>query len=327
MLILLMAMILGGPAFLSATEINYKQLYKDVSPSVVLVYGHDGKSASRGTGSIIEKNGLILTNTHVVTNGKDPWKHLIVFLKPDKLTGNVSKDMNRAFTAKIMAINPKYDLALLQMLNPPGDLVPLPLLENLDSIDRGEATAAIGHPGGGAAWTLTTGLISAVRQSYNDVEGWNVIQTQTPINPGNSGGPLLDGAGTIIGINTFIVRKGADGLALEGLNYAVTAVTARKWIEEVMGQLPEVPRKQVETDKPPKPEIVQKAAPPQQKEAETVKPFIAKKSTPEKRKTELPKAPKKTTNYTSKTKPGMEFLGKEFDEEEFMKPFENAKFE
>jgi S1-C subfamily serine protease len=325
--ILAITLVTGFSVFLQAEEINYKTLFNRVSPSVVLVFGHDGKNASKGTGSIIEGRGLILTNTHVVLSDDKPWKYIFIYLKPEKLTGDSKKDMKRAFAAKIVALNPGYDLAILQMINPPNNLQPLPLLDNINTIGPGEATAAIGHPGGGAAWTLTTGRISSIRENYNNIKGWDVIQTQTPLNPGNSGGPLLDGNGTIIGINTFIVRQGKGGMALEGLNYAVTAATARKWVIEVIGKLPDGPQKQVEQVKNPEPVKVAKAKPPSLKKSATVKPFIVQKSTEEKSKVELPKAPEKSSFFTSKMKSGQEFLGKEFDEKEFMKPFKSASFD
>ncbi|MDX2469361.1 MAG: serine protease [SAR324 cluster bacterium] len=222
---------------LMAAEINYKEVYQKASLGVVMVYGTDGKVGSTGTGSIIEKSGLILTNTHVVSNKGKLWDQQFVFLKPAKMTGNNKKDLKQGYQVKVIATNPKYDLAILQMIDPPDNLTALPL-SDLKNVGIGEPTIAIGHPGGGALWSLTTGRLSASFRDYGDVQGWGVFQTETSLNPGNSGGPLLDGAGNIIGINTFIIRKNAGGLALTGLNFAVMATTATGWIKTILGRLP-----------------------------------------------------------------------------------------
>ena len=220
-----------------AKDINYKEIYQKTAPAVVMVYGTDGKIGSTGTGSIIEKSGLILTNTHVISNGGKLWDQQFVFLKPAKLTGNNKTDLKQGFQVKVIATNPTYDLAILQMIDPPDDLPTLPL-SNLKNVGIGEPTIAIGHPSGGALWSLTTGRLSASFLDYGDVKGWGVYQTETSLNPGNSGGPLLDGAGNIIGINTFIIRKNAGGLALTGLNFAVMSTTATDWLKKVLGRLP-----------------------------------------------------------------------------------------
>lgn len=225
------------PAAASAEAIDYKKLYQSASRGVVVVYASDGYNASRGTGSIISKQGLVLTNTHVVTRGHRKWPQLYVYIKPHKLTGDPAKDLSLRFEARLVAKHRRYDLALLQIVRPPRSLTVLPL-SDLSGVSVGEPTVAIGHPGGGAMWSLTTGKLSAAYQHYRKVEGWHVFQTETAINPGNSGGPLLDGTGAIIGVNTFIVRRDKEGLALVGLSFAVQASTARRWIKQVLGKLP-----------------------------------------------------------------------------------------
>lgn len=217
--------------------IDYAELFRKTAPAVVVVFGADAQNATRGTGSIIDESGLVLTNAHVVTQGDKPWPELYVYLLPSKLTGDNRKDLSRAYPARLMAVNGTWDLALLQIQDPPANLPVLALAGN-HGAQVGEPVAAIGHPDEGALWSLTTGQVSALWKDYQGQSGWDLLQTQTPLNPGNSGGPLLDGDGTIVGINVMVVRENYRGEALEGINFAVDAKRARLWAEETIGKLP-----------------------------------------------------------------------------------------
>lgn len=225
-----------GPAH--AESLDYKKLYQATAPGVVLVHGTNKKSGSQGTGSIIDASGLVLTNTHVIRQDGEVWPYIYVYTKPAKLTGDLSRDLKAGFPARVVALNASYDLAVLQIIQAPADLTVLPL-STLEGVGIGEPTIAIGHPGGGAAWSLTTGTVGASFSDMMGRTGWHVFQTETALNPGNSGGPLIDGSGSVIGVNTFIRRKGRDGLALVGLNFAVKSTTARTWLQAVLGQLPD----------------------------------------------------------------------------------------
>jgi len=229
----------GATEAQNKSTIDYAGVFRKSSPAVVVVVGVHKGTMSRGTGTIIDRSGLVLTNTHVVSERGRAMRDLQVFLKPARLTGNASKDLHHRYPAKLVAMHEAYDIALLQILRPPDGLPALPL-SNLQGVEIGEPTAAIGHPGGGALWTLTTGKISAAYDDYKGVGGYHVFQTETAINPGNSGGPLLDGSGSIIGVNTFIVRVNREGIPLVGLSFAVKSTTVRTWITGVMGRLPSV---------------------------------------------------------------------------------------
>lgn len=95
-----------------------------------------------------------------------------------------------------------------------------------ESTEIGSSVAAIGHPGGGGLWTLTTGTISSARNEGKR----QIFQTDTAINPGNSGGPLLDGSASLIGLNTYVKRVNAKGMPLEGLNYSLRSSLASRWL-------------------------------------------------------------------------------------------------
>jgi serine protease Do len=232
------ALITAMTAQAAATSIDYKKLYQQASPGVVLIHGTDKQSGSQGTGSIIDSSGLVLTNTHVIRQGGKVWPYIYIYTKPATLTGDLNRDLKAGYPARVVALNASYDLAVLQIVQAPADLTVLSL-STLEGVDIGEPTVAIGHPGGGAAWSLTTGTIGASFHDMMGRTGWHVFQTETALNPGNSGGPLIDGSGSVIGINTFIRRRGRDGLALVGLNFAVKSTTARTWLAAVLGQLPD----------------------------------------------------------------------------------------
>jgi serine protease Do len=94
----------------------------------------------------------------------------------------------------------------------------------------GDQVYAIGHPEQGGLWSLTTGVISAFRQNYGGVPGKNLFQTDASINRGNSGGPLLDTRGNMVGINSMIARKAADGMTITDVNYSIMSSVALNWL-------------------------------------------------------------------------------------------------
>ena len=244
-----------------AEAIDYKALYNKAAPAVVLVYGESDTLGSVGTGSIIRADGLIVTNAHVIIDHatEKPYPKLFVYMKPDHITGSNADDLSRPFQVQWLAVSPDMDLALLRMVNPPKNL-PLVAVDDGSQIGVGEATAAIGHPEQGAKWSLTTGRIGGEFRDFNGVKGKDVYQMETSVNRGNSGGPLLDGNGFMIGINTSIARRAADGLAITGINFAIKSSVVRNWIE---AQSQRIPTAQVPAIvEPPPPAVVVKAPPP-----------------------------------------------------------------
>ncbi len=169
-----------------------------------------------GSGVIIDSNGYILTNSHVIADGKA--KRINVhFENGDTLPGQVLWN------------DPALDLAVLKV-----DAKNLPVAElgDSDSLEVGQLAVAIGNPLGlDFQRTVTAGVISGLNRSiridqYNIME--NLIQTDASINPGNSGGPLLNAKGEVIGINTAKVQTG------EGLGFAIPINLTKPIIEEVI---------------------------------------------------------------------------------------------
>ncbi len=167
-----------------------------------------------GSGFIIESNGLILTNAHVV-NGVDKVK---VTLKD-----------GRSFQGKVQGIDKPFDLAVIKIK---GKNLPVAPLGDSDSLQVGDWAIAVGNPFG-LDNTVTLGIISTLKRSSSQVgipdKRIDFIQTDAAINPGNSGGPLLNQAGQVIGINTAIRARA------EGIGFAIPINTAKR-IKDVLAR-------------------------------------------------------------------------------------------
>ncbi|RJR39798.1 MAG: DegQ family serine endoprotease [Deltaproteobacteria bacterium] len=168
------------------------------------------KSRSLGSGFIIDAGGLIITNNHVV-EGSDKIK--------------VKLDGGREYEATIKGRDPKTDLALIQITNPPKDL-PFLALGNSDSVRVGDWVLAVGNPFG-LSHTVTQGIISAKGRVIGAGPYDNFLQTDASINPGNSGGPLLNLKGEVVGINTAILASG------QGIGFATPSNIAKSVIPQL----------------------------------------------------------------------------------------------
>ena len=200
----------------SADDAN---LYKKLSPSVVLIYGEteDGGIVS-GSGSIIDSRGYILTNFHVI----EDVKRIKIVMKP---TNPKDKKTAVILDALVERFDEIADLAILKVKQLPKGYNSL-YFGDAYSINIGMDVYAIGHPGGGEDWTFTKGIVSQIADNYKWSNGnmGDVIQTQTPISHGNSGGPLLDNSGKLIGVNSFVSTVG------QNLNYAVSISEIGKFL-------------------------------------------------------------------------------------------------
>jgi serine protease Do len=221
----------------NASEFNPKHLYEEVSKSIVVVTGSDTKNGIRsiGSGSIVHKNGLILTNAHIIFNkeNKKPFKKLFVMLKPDRVTGNFKNDTSRLYKSELLHYSRKLDLALLK-ITPKSVRLPPPLnLADSNFVSIGDPVIAIGHPENAGFWSLTTGTISSKINNYQHIPGKNVFQTETSLNRGNSGGPLIDENGKMVGINSMFSRVSKDGLPVVGINFSIMSNVALQWIQSL----------------------------------------------------------------------------------------------
>jgi serine protease Do len=222
-------------SLISWAGVSPREIYKEKGPAVVLIVASQegSSSASAGTGSILRPEGTVITNCHVIfdesTKASFPVIH--VFMKPEKVTGDMEKDLSRHFTGKVVAFDRDLDLAMLQIENPPAGL-PTVTLGNPNDVGPGDETVAIGHPEQGGLWTITTGVIGTEFENFKGIAGKDVFQMETSLNRGNSGGPLFDVRGYQIGVNTAIARKGEGGVAITGVNFALKASVVQKWLQK-----------------------------------------------------------------------------------------------
>jgi S1-C subfamily serine protease len=209
------------------TGLTPHQIYVKDAPGVAFVtstivrqtespFGFGGESQQQGTatgsGFVINGDGTILTNYHVVENAV-------------KVT--VSFEHGKTVEAKVIGKDPSNDLAVLRIPTEGLTLHPLTLGDS-SKAQVGDPVLAIGNPFG-LDRTLTTGVVSALQRQITSPNGFqidNVLQTDAPINPGNSGGPLLNAAGEVIGINSQIETGGSSGGSV-GIGFAVPINTAK----------------------------------------------------------------------------------------------------
>ncbi|HXI74744.1 MAG TPA: trypsin-like peptidase domain-containing protein [Pyrinomonadaceae bacterium] len=213
---------------LATDEQNNIDVYKATAPGVVYIqstttvrdffgmFAQEREGA--GSGSIIDEQGDILTNYHVIADS-------------EKLT--VSFGSGRNYPAKVVGKDPDTDLAVIRLLQPPKEALTVVPLGDSDKLIVGQKVLAIGNPFG-LDRTLTTGVISGLQrpiraENNRQIEG--AIQTDAAINPGNSGGPLLDSHGRMIGINSQIESPSG---ASAGVGFAIPVNIAKRIVPELV---------------------------------------------------------------------------------------------
>jgi S1-C subfamily serine protease len=218
----------AAPAY-DNEELQNIAVYKKALPSVVNITSTEVvccdfflrpvPQQGQGSGFIIDNQGHILTNYHVVQ---------------DAQTVEITLWNKKKFKANRVGVDPVHDIALLQITGA-TDLQPATLADSQHLL-VGQLVYAIGNPFGFSG-TMTRGMISAIRSvllpSGNRIE--DAIQTDASVNPGNSGGPLLNSHGDVIGITTMIASNpngGADQSA--GIGFAIPISTAKAVVEDIM---------------------------------------------------------------------------------------------
>lgn len=216
-------------SFQTEDEANNIEIFSQASPSVVYVTNTALVRRSpftrnvqeipqgAGTGFVWSKEGLIVTNYHVVQGAN----RIMIRLQDQS-----------SWAAEIIGVAPDKDLALLKIDAPADILSPLPLGDSAD-LQVGRKVIAIGNPFG-LDTTLTVGVVSALGREMTSLTNRtirDVIQTDASINPGNSGGPLLNSLGQLVGVNTQIISpSGANA----GIGFAIPVNTVRRVIPQLM---------------------------------------------------------------------------------------------
>lgn len=172
----------------------------------------DFKQQSLGSGFIINKDGFILTNNHVVE-------------KADEIKVKLANE--KEFSARVIGRDPKTDLALIR-IEPDIPLTPLQFGDS-DTLEVGDWVVAIGNPFG-LGNTVTAGIVSAMYRQIGAGAYDNFIQTDASINPGNSGGPLLNTAGEVIGINSAIFSQSGGNI---GIGFAIPINMAKDLLPQL----------------------------------------------------------------------------------------------
>jgi S1-C subfamily serine protease len=207
----------NGVAFIESTipaEESEESLNPFIEPE------SEGGGTATGSGIVLDTEGHILTNNHVIEGAKTIQVKL--------------GESDTEQTAEVVGTDPASDLALLKVNAPAGELTPLTLGDSA-KMEVGDPVVAIGNPFG-LDRTVTSGIVSALQRQIQAPNGFsidNVIQTDAAINPGNSGGPLINSAGEVIGINSQIETggNGADGNV--GIGFAIPINTAKEVIHEL----------------------------------------------------------------------------------------------
>jgi serine protease Do len=209
----------------------FEALATQVSPAVVQIFakgyapdeaGLLARSASSGSGVVVDAAGYIVTNAHVVLGARTLQVQLAAMRSPQNRS--ILQPRGRVLGAQLVGLDSETDLAVLKV-DPAGlQLTARPLADS-DALAQGQLVFAFGSPLGFES-SVTMGVVSAVARQVEADAPMVYIQTDAAINPGNSGGPLVDAAGAIVGINTFIVSRsgGSDGVGFAIPSNIVRAV-------------------------------------------------------------------------------------------------------
>ena len=201
-----------GVAFISSELRPHQELSPFGVPE------EQGGGTATGSGFLIDTDGHIVTNAHVVEGA-------------DKIEVKLGAS-DKEYTAEVVGSDPATDVALIKVDAPADELHPLSLGDSSE-VEVGDPVVAIGNPFG-LDRTVTSGIVSALQRQIQAPNGFSishVIQTDAAINPGNSGGPLIDEEGQVIGINSQIQNTGNDGNV--GIGFAVPINTAREVVRQL----------------------------------------------------------------------------------------------
>jgi putative serine protease PepD len=224
----------GAGASTSGSGVNWPQVADDVEPSVVSISVQAQGGGDQGSGEVIDGDGHVLTNNHVVAPAADGGQI------------QVALSDARVFPAKLVGADPVTDLAVVQVQGAPDDLRALRFGDSA-ALRVGQPVMALGNPLG-LSHTVTLGIVSALDRpvttqnpdASSAQQGTpvvtNAIQTDAAVNPGNSGGALVDSSGRLIGVNSSIATLGAgesgQGGSI-GLGFAIPAAQAR-WVSRAL---------------------------------------------------------------------------------------------
>lgn len=216
-----------GPGARTEDENNSIKVFQTVAPATVFVTNTRvvldfarrpiEVPAGSGSGFIWDTLGHVVTNHHVVQGSR---------------RFSVTLHDHRSFDAQLVGSDPRKDIAVLKLIDAPGDLKTIRVERGVE-VSVGQKTLAIGNPFG-LDQTLTTGIVSALGRSVPGIAGVTIrdmVQTDAAINPGNSGGPLLDSSGRLIGMNTMIYSRSGSSA---GIGFAVPVSLIARVVPQII---------------------------------------------------------------------------------------------
>jgi serine protease Do len=228
---------LGRVDTLNALSDSFERIAERISPSVVQIftssYGlapHESgvltKEAGTASGIVIDANGYVVTNAHVVLHARRVQVQLATRLESTHVRRYVLAPEGARVDAELIGVDTVTDLALVKI--PRTGLPALPLGDS-DKLRQGQLVLAFGSPLG-LGNTVTMGIVSAVARQLQIDDPMEYVQTDAPINPGNSGGPLVDASGQVVGINTMIMSQSGGS---EGVGLAIPSNTVRDIVAQL----------------------------------------------------------------------------------------------
>ncbi len=229
----------GNESALVRLSGSLESLSEQVGPAVVQIFatGYNttlgnpesnlmSREQNSGSGVILDPEGFILTNAHVVQGARRIQVLLARSLGGKAGGTSLLKPRGRMVEAQIVGMDQETDLAVLRI---PDRELPFLELGDSDELKQGQLVLAFGSPFG-LENSVTLGVVSSVARQFQPEDPVVYIQTDAPINPGNSGGPLVDAHGKVMGINTFIVSQSGGN---EGVGFAVPSNIARNVFTQI----------------------------------------------------------------------------------------------
>lgn len=200
-----------------ADEVSLAQMYEAVTPSIVYVSVATQVGGGTGSGFVIDNEGHIVTNNHVVEDAQ--------YISVTFVDGTI-------VDAELVGRDPEADLAVIKVDPAKTPLKPVTFADSGEAF-VGQQVYAIGNPYG-QEFTLTQGIVSALGRSLQNENSFSIpelIQTDAAINPGNSGGALVDAAGNLVGINSAIYSRTGGS---QGIGFAIPVSIARQVMEQII---------------------------------------------------------------------------------------------
>src|SRR5215207_9682316 len=201
------AQLVSDPGGLTQDEATIIRVAREITPTVVSVTQPQGA----GSGIIVSRDGVVLTNAHVVGESR---------------TVDVGLADGRTLRGQVVGRDPTIDVAVVRVS---AQNLPTAPLGDSDKLEVGQSAIAIGNPLG-LERTVTSGVVSAVNRNPRGISLDGLIQTDAAISPGNSGGPLVDSRGRVIGINTAVLA----GAGASGLGFAVPINLANDVVRQIL---------------------------------------------------------------------------------------------